>query len=67
VAKVPEKNGRFDFQIDLGIQLIDMGIRNDWTNISDATNKPKWMQQKQCIPCNCKKNASSAAPTKPVL
>jgi hypothetical protein len=53
--KYHKKNGRFDFQIDLGLQLIDMGIRRDWSNISNASNKPKWMRQKPPIPCDCNK------------
>jgi hypothetical protein len=53
--KYHKKNGRFDFQIDLGLQLIDMGIQRDWDDISDAKSKPKWMRQKSCIPCNCNK------------
>jgi hypothetical protein len=51
--KYQKKNGRFDFQIDLGLQLIDMGIQRDWADISDTTSKPKWMRQKPVIPCDC--------------
>jgi len=49
--------GRYIFQIDLGIALLDYGIREDWPlsndEIWDLTKRPRWMRRKDVIPCNC--------------
>jgi hypothetical protein len=46
------QDGRYNFQIDLAMQLIDYGIRLDWKGDADNPNndagKPAW----------CKENAS---------
>ena len=50
---VNNKNGRRNFQIDLGIALIAYGIETDWTDRSMP--KPKWMRTKEPKPCECEK------------
>ena len=44
-------NGRHDFQIDLGIVLLNRAIQMDWNGIGP---KPKWMRQTALIPGDCK-------------
>lgn len=46
-------NGRYDFGIDLGLSLIERGIRMDWKRIGDKKTKPRWMRQMPLIPCDC--------------
>lgn len=52
-----EDGGRYIFQIDLGIALLDYGIREDWPLDNDETwdlsKRPRWMRGKHVIPCNC--------------
>lgn len=43
--------GRHDFQIDLGISLLNYGIALDWT----GENRPDYMRAGEFIPCGCKK------------
>jgi hypothetical protein len=45
--------GRYDFQVDLAIALIDYCIRLVWKAPYDEADKPKWMRQKKVIPCRC--------------
>ena len=46
--------GRKRFQIDLGIELMDYGIRLDWNgNLDNLEGKPKWIRQTQFLPCSC--------------
>ena len=49
--------GRYIFQIDLGIALLNYGIREDWPLSNDEiwglTKRPRWMWSKDVIPCNC--------------
>jgi hypothetical protein len=51
------KNGRHDFQIDLGLALIEMGIKMDWEDPFNEADKPKWMPQHMnfYVPCDCGK------------
>jgi hypothetical protein len=46
-----KESGRHDFQIDLGIALLNRGI--EWDS-DGKSNKPSWMGQKLVMPCNCK-------------
>ena len=47
-------DGRKNFQIDLGIGLMEFGIRYDWGgDVNDETKKPTWMRQKPPRPCEC--------------
>ena len=50
-----KQNGRKRFQIDLGLLLMEYGIRLDWKDVSTRKNKPKWMRQTDLKPCNCRK------------
>ena len=51
--KYSNKNeGRKNFQIDLGILLLNYAIELD---MKDSNKKPKWMRQTPPIPCDCKK------------
>jgi hypothetical protein len=45
--------GRYDFQIDLAMKLMEAGIRMDWDDITDPSTKPSWMRQQNPIPCGC--------------
>jgi hypothetical protein len=47
-------DGRFKYQIDLSQQLIEYGIRMDWINVEDDSQRPEWVRQGNFIPCNCK-------------
>ena len=50
-AKYLSKNGgRQDFQIDLGIQLLNIGIALSWDGVGD---RPNWMRQGDWVPCEC--------------
>ena len=49
--------GRKKFQIDLGLSLMELGIRMDWKKQGDSFeegDKPGWMRQTTYVPCNCK-------------
>ena len=48
---VNKNNGRHDFQIDLGIYLINRGIHMDWT----GEERPDYMRKDAFIPCDCDK------------
>ena len=43
-----QDGGRYIFQIDLGIALLDYGIREDWPLDNDETwdlsKRPRWMR-----------------------
>ena len=50
MEKYASKNiGRHDFQIDLGIALLNQGIRLDW----DGDERPAYVQVGELVPCNC--------------
>ena len=42
--------GRHDFQINLGMALLNRAIEWDWDGTS---KKPGWMRQSPVLPCNC--------------
>ena len=49
--------GRKKFQIDLGLSLIEKGIRIDWKTkdgVFEELDKPCWMRKQSYIACNCK-------------
>ena len=46
-----KNSGRYDFQIDLGIDLLNYGIGLDWT----SDDRPSYMRSGNFIPCNCNK------------
>ena len=46
-----KNNGRHDFQIDLGIALLNYGIGLDWV----GDERPDYMRTGEFIPCDCKK------------
>jgi hypothetical protein len=48
-------NGRYLFQIDLAMALIDWGIKSDWSYSFDDNSKPRWVRKKKPVPCNCTK------------
>ena len=47
-------DGRYQFQIDLALSLIDYGIRHDWKEPFDESKKPAWMRKDVYLPCDCK-------------
>ena len=50
----PSNSGRYDFQIDLGIQFLNFAIDYDMKNIL-LGQKPSWIRQSDPISCNCNK------------
>ena len=44
--------GRALFQIDLGLAIINLGIRMSWDGKS---KRPNWMRQHELAPCECEK------------
>jgi hypothetical protein len=51
--KYRKKDGRYKFQIDMALALIDMGVKEDWKEGYDDKNKPGWMRKHEAIPCGC--------------
>jgi hypothetical protein len=51
--KYQNKDGRYKFQIDMALALIDMGVKEDWKEGYDDENKPGWMRKHEAIPCGC--------------
>lgn len=50
------KNARYEFQVDLALDLIEYGIRHDWKDVNDESTRPAWMTHaSHWEPCNCKK------------
>ena len=45
-------NGRHDFQIDLGLALLNYAIALDWDG---SLERPEYMRQKEFVPCDCTK------------
>jgi hypothetical protein len=43
--------GRHDFQVELGIALLNCAIEMDWNGVGP---KPAWMRQTVLVPCDCK-------------
>ena len=70
--KYQDKNGgRKKFQIDLGLSLIEHGIRMDWNAPYDETAKPRWMRQHEYVACNsnacffCKERKTTGIRSRP--
>ena len=49
-----KNGGQKKIQIDLAVQLIDFGIRQDWPEPFDDHNIPPWVRQKYILSCDCK-------------
>ena len=47
-----KKGGRYRFQIDLGMALINYALENEWEDIKEP--HPNWIRQRGFIPCDCK-------------
>ena len=48
-----DKNfGRHDFQIDLGLALVNYAITLEWVGEDERTG---WMRKNSCVPCDCDK------------
>jgi len=45
-----KNGGRHDFQIDLAIELMIIGIEMDWDGEGE---QPDWMRQVDWVPCDC--------------
>ena len=45
-------NGRHDFQIDLGVHLLNYALEMAWDGESE---RPSWMRQSEFVPCDCDK------------
>jgi hypothetical protein len=54
-GKYLKKEGHYQFQIDLAMALIDMGIKEDWKDPFEDKDKPKWMRKEDEVPCQCRK------------
>jgi hypothetical protein len=50
-GKYLRKDGRFSFQVDYGIPILNFACERAWP---DRT-RPEWMRKSDFIPCNCKK------------
>ena len=50
--KYLKKDGRFKFQVDLGIALLNYAIGAEWDDLSKPP--PEWMHSKDWVPCECK-------------
>ena len=48
-----KEDGRKNFQLDLGVLLMEFGIRYDWDNVMNESERPDWMRQKPLRPCEC--------------
>ena len=48
-----KQDGRYKFQVDLACQLVEYGIRLDWTDPNDDSTKPSWVRQAALVPCSC--------------
>jgi hypothetical protein len=46
-----KKGGRYRFQIDLGMTLINYALENEWEDIEGP--RPNWIRQREFIPCDC--------------
>ena len=54
--KYKNKNtGRFRFQMDLGMALINYGLEKDWPEPHSEKTKPKYVRKQNYIPCGCQK------------
>lgn len=47
------QDGRYKFQIDLALQLLEYAIKLDWPAPYEESKRPAWVRQKAFIPCNC--------------
>ena len=49
-----KNDGTRNFHIDLGLLLMEFGIKYDWDDLNDLSKKPDWMRKKNFVPCNCR-------------
>jgi hypothetical protein len=52
-SKYKKKNGRYDLQIDLGMEITNLAIANEWKDLEGL--RPDWMRKATFLPCKCKK------------
>ena len=53
--KYKNKNGgRYKFQYDLALELMEYGIKLDWKDLEDDSQRPPYIRQKSIVPCECK-------------
>jgi hypothetical protein len=45
--------GTFDWMLDMGRAIMEKGIRMDWKDITDDSQRPPYMR-KRFLPCSCK-------------
>jgi hypothetical protein len=50
-SKYLKKNGRYVFQIDLGIAIINYALNKAWPNAEGPP--PAWIRQLEFLPCDC--------------
>ena len=50
--------GRYHFQMDAGIALINKGLSLDWKDPSDPNTKPKYCRSIDWVPCDCPEDDS---------
>jgi hypothetical protein len=48
-----KNNGQHDFQIDLGIALMNNGISLEWNDTTQT--RPNFIRQTAFVPCDCRK------------
>ena len=48
-------NGRYKFQMDLGIDLIRTGLEMDWKAPYEEEHKPSYVRKQNYVPCACNK------------
>jgi hypothetical protein len=53
--KYKRDHGRYEFQLDLAMTLIEWGIKNDWPYPFENDSKPNWIRKQAPVPCNCTK------------
>ena len=46
-------NGRYTFQNDAAMKMVERGIIMDWEDFPNPDTKPKWVRQADLIPCSC--------------
>jgi hypothetical protein len=46
-----KKDGRFKFQIDVGIALLNHATASEWNDFNGPW--PQWMRQDEFLPCKC--------------
>ena len=47
-----KENGRYRFQMDMAIALINYGVSLDWSN-PETDERPSYMRKRDWVPCDC--------------